>query len=312
MTDGRIKDCHGDMHAAHICFIDGVCIYDCIEFNERFRYSDVASEIAFLAMDIDHYGRADLSRRFVSAYLAESLDEELAELIDFYRCYRAYVRGKVESFKLDDPHITNSDKEKSKQVADSYFDLASSYVMTKSMLFITIGLVGTGKTVLAEALAKRLALEVVSSDVTRKQLASIPLTEHCFEGFNSGIYSPEFSILTYDTMFQKAKVVLGEGGSVILDASFIKAGERERAKKLAEETNSDLFILECVLDEAAVKQRLEHRLGTETASDGRWEIYELQKKKFEPVLEAAPSKHVIINTAVSIEESMRRVLEMVD
>jgi len=66
VIEGRIRDLHGDLHAAHICFCDDICIYDCIEFNDRFRYGDTASEVAFLAMDLDHYGRADLSRHFVN------------------------------------------------------------------------------------------------------------------------------------------------------------------------------------------------------------------------------------------------------
>ncbi len=125
---GRIRDCHGDLHAAHICFADGICIYDCIEFNDRFRYCDVASEIAFLAMDLDHYGRADLSHRFVDAYVEESRDKELRQLLNFYKCYRAYVRGKVESFKLDDPHISEEEKTKILSIARSYFELAESYI----------------------------------------------------------------------------------------------------------------------------------------------------------------------------------------
>ncbi len=128
MTDGRIRDCHGDLHAAHICFTDGICIYDCIEFNDRFRYCDVASEVAFLAMDLDHYGRADLSRSFVDAYVAFSQDKGLSELLAFYKCYRAYVRGKVESFKLDDPHISEEEKTRVLAVARNYFELAESYV----------------------------------------------------------------------------------------------------------------------------------------------------------------------------------------
>jgi hypothetical protein len=128
VAEGRIRDCHGDLHAAHICFTDGICIYDCIEFNDRFRYCDVASEIAFLAMDLDHYGRADLSRAFVTAYVAASQDEELVKLLNFYKCYRAYVRGKVESFKLDDPYISAQEKTKTLAVASSYFELAESYI----------------------------------------------------------------------------------------------------------------------------------------------------------------------------------------
>jgi aminoglycoside phosphotransferase family enzyme len=125
---GRIRDCHGDLHAAHICFTNGICIYDCIEFNDRFRYCDVASEVAFLAMDLDHYRRADLSQSFVNAYVAQSRDEELLRLLNFYKCYRAYVRGKVESFKLDDPYISEEEKTRVLAIARSYFELAESYV----------------------------------------------------------------------------------------------------------------------------------------------------------------------------------------
>jgi len=127
IADGRIKDCHGDLHAAHICFCNDICIYDCIEFNDRFRYCDIASEIAFLAMDLDHYGRADLSHCFVDAYAARSRDRELVKLLNFYKCYRAYVRGKVESFKLDDPYISPEEKARVLATARNYFELAESY-----------------------------------------------------------------------------------------------------------------------------------------------------------------------------------------
>ena len=297
VADGRIRDCHGDLHAAHICFTDGISIYDCIEFNDRFRYCDVASEVAFLAMDLDHYGRADLSRSFIAGYIAESRDTELMQLLNFYKCYRAYVRGKVESFQLDDPYILDTEKEPIQERASSYFDLAYSYIKTKPALIITTGVVGTGKTSLAQALSRRLGLVVISSDVTRKQLASIPLTEHRFEEFDTGIYSDEFSRITYDKMFTEAKSVLTEGGSVIIDASFIKAPERQTAKRLAEETNADFFIVECALDDAILQERLARRAKEGSVSDGRWEILEPQKKRFEPVAEVQPDNHIKVNTA---------------
>ncbi|MFC1919117.1 phosphotransferase [Chloroflexota bacterium] len=128
IAGGKIRDCHGDLHAAHICFVNGICIYDCIEFNDRFRYGDVASEIAFLAMDLDRYGQTDLSGSFVAAYITSSQDKELPRLLNFYKCYRAYVRGKVESFKIDDPHISEEEKTKTLAVARRYFELAESYI----------------------------------------------------------------------------------------------------------------------------------------------------------------------------------------
>jgi aminoglycoside phosphotransferase family enzyme len=127
VREGRIRDCHGDLHAAHVCFTDDICIYDCIEFNDRFRYSDVASEIAFLAMDLDRYQQAGLSRHLVDTYVGLSRDEELLKLLNFYKCYRAYVRGKVESFKLDDPYIPEEEKAKVLAAARGYFQLAESY-----------------------------------------------------------------------------------------------------------------------------------------------------------------------------------------
>lgn len=128
VAEGRIRDCHGDLHAPHICFGNGICIYDCIEFNDRFRYCDVASEVAFLAMDLDHYGRRDLSGSFVDAYVAKSGDEELRQLLNFYKCYRACVRAKVGCFQYADPYIPAAEKEQILENTRSYFKLAESYI----------------------------------------------------------------------------------------------------------------------------------------------------------------------------------------
>ena len=127
MAAGRVRDCHGDLHAAHICFCKNICIYDCIEFIDRFRYTDVASEIAFLAMDIDHYGRKDLADKFVELYVSKSGDKEIMKLLNFYKCYRAYVRGKVGCFQYDDKYISAGKKEKIIANARGYFKLAESY-----------------------------------------------------------------------------------------------------------------------------------------------------------------------------------------
>ncbi len=127
MAEGKVRDCHGDLHAAHICFFQGICIYDCIEFIDRLRYTDVAADIAFLAMDLDHYNRRDLSDSFIKAYVSKSGDKELLKLLNFYKCYRAYVRGKVGCFQYDDKYISAGEKEKIIENARSYFKLAESY-----------------------------------------------------------------------------------------------------------------------------------------------------------------------------------------
>jgi aminoglycoside phosphotransferase family enzyme len=128
VEEGRIRDCHGDLHAAHVCISNGICIYDCIEFNDRFRYGDVASEVAFLAMDLDRFRHVDLSQAFVSAYVRLSQDEDVLQLLNFYKCYRAYVRGKVASFMLDDRYIQETERKSALAAARNYFELAESYI----------------------------------------------------------------------------------------------------------------------------------------------------------------------------------------
>jgi hypothetical protein len=123
----RIRDCHGDLRLEHIFWGDEISIFDCIEFNERFRYTDVAADIAFLAMDLDYRGRQDLSEHFIHTFIGESGDGELMEVLYFYKCYRAYVRGKVESFRLDDPHIPEEEKKEALKRAQKYFELAHLY-----------------------------------------------------------------------------------------------------------------------------------------------------------------------------------------
>jgi aminoglycoside phosphotransferase family enzyme len=127
VADGRVRDCHGDIHSGNIFVTNGIYIFDAIEFNERFRYSDVASDVAFLAMDLDYKERADLSSFFMEKYVQYSGDQELTSLLPFYKCYRAYVRGKVVSFKLEDLSINREDKETATKEAKEYFKLACSY-----------------------------------------------------------------------------------------------------------------------------------------------------------------------------------------
>ncbi len=74
ITEGRICDGHGDLRAEHIYFLDEPQIIDCIEFNRRFRYGDRAVDLAFLHMDLERLGRADLSLAMLNGYMESSGD----------------------------------------------------------------------------------------------------------------------------------------------------------------------------------------------------------------------------------------------
>ncbi len=127
VSENRVRECHGDVHSGNIFVADKIYIFDAIEFNERFRHCDVASEIAFLAMDLDFKGRNDLASFFVKKYVEYSGDKELERILPFYKCYRAYVRGKVTSFKLNDPNVGSQEKTGAAKEANAYFELAAKY-----------------------------------------------------------------------------------------------------------------------------------------------------------------------------------------
>jgi aminoglycoside phosphotransferase family enzyme len=127
IAEGKIRDCHGDIHSGNIFITDKIYIFDAIEFNERFRYSDVAADVAFLAMDLDFRKRPHLANFFVKKYVEYSGDQNLTALLPFYKCYRAYVRGKVVGFRLNDPNIGEKERSEAVKEAKAYFNLALDY-----------------------------------------------------------------------------------------------------------------------------------------------------------------------------------------
>jgi aminoglycoside phosphotransferase family enzyme len=128
IKDGKIRDCHGDLHMEHICFTEDLCIIDCIEFNDRFRYSDTVADIAFLLMDLEYHGGKDEAGYLWNCYKGFSNESEAESLMVFYKVYRAFVRGKVNSFQVDDENISADKKDEAVQRAKKYFQLAFSYI----------------------------------------------------------------------------------------------------------------------------------------------------------------------------------------
>ncbi len=127
VQEGRIRDCHGDLHMKNICLADGVYIFDCIEFNPRFRYGDVAADIDFLAMDLDFHEFRELSRYFVTRFAAASEDPDLLMMLDFYKCYRACVRGKINAVAAGEPEQPPEARQEARKLAQAYFTLAGEY-----------------------------------------------------------------------------------------------------------------------------------------------------------------------------------------
>ncbi len=314
ITEHKIRDCHGDLHLEHICIADEIIVFDCIEFNERFRCSDVAAEVAFLTMDLDYNGYPDQAMAFENAYLKYSGDTDMHALLNFYRCYYAYVRGKVTSFRLDQKELPDSERDNIQKTASRYFDLAYTYAarLEKPVLILTAGLIGSGKSFQARSLARRLGAEVIRTDVLRKELLQIAPTEKHYESFGEGIYSGDISRRTYEKAVELASALLEQGRPVIIDASFKSRSDRAITIKLAQQAGVPLYVIECTCPDNVVKVRLEKRMqDKDNPSDGRWEILQEQKKQYEEIREFPVDCHFKVDTSGNPELFRQKLIHRI-
>lgn len=311
IKEGYIRECDGDLHLENICLVDDkVYIFDCIEFNERFRFCDTAADIAFLLMDLDFHNRNDLSETVLTTYLEASGDQELEKLIIFYKIYRAFVRGKVESFCLGDKGIDGEARSTAKKRADRYFRLARGYcerTRLRPTLFITCGSMGCGKSMLADQLKFELGISVHSSDVVRKRLAGCTDETGIQELYGQGLYDNTMSERTYEELKKFAGYELAAGRTVLIDASFKRAIDRTEFAKLAALHKADFIILLVTCDEDEQIMRLRRRAENSTSvSDGRVELLDRQKAEFE--YPGMGEGHIIlIDTTYSPEELASRI-----
>jgi aminoglycoside phosphotransferase family enzyme/predicted kinase len=306
-TEGRIRDCHGDLHADQICVENGLAFIDCIEFNERFRFGDVAADIAFPAMDLDYYGRPDLSAALMGEYVAASGDAGVLELLDFYKCYRAFTRGKVRGFRLRQTGLSESERRTTVEQAARYYDLARRYAtLPGPLLLVLCGLMGTGKSTLAQALGPRLGAHVLASDIVRKELAGIPPEERRAEAWGEGIYRDDVTQRTYEELNRRAGERLRTGQLVILDASFRRAAWRAGARATARAAGAPFVMIETVCAESVVRERLGTRQGG--ASDGRLELLDRQREEFESSLEFPGRERVTIDTSGGLDDVVMTAL----
>jgi aminoglycoside phosphotransferase family enzyme/predicted kinase len=281
-------DTHGDLHLDHVyLFPDRVppgdlVVVDCIEFNERFRYTDPVADMAFLAMDLAFHGRPDLAATFSEAYFEASGDFEGQQLLPLYLSYRAAVRGKVDGLQLAETEIPQAARDEALVRARGHWLMALNFLedpAKRAGLVILGGLPGTGKSTLAAHLAARADLEVIRSDVVRKELAGLAPTISTSSDVTQGLYSSDTSDHTYAECLRRCEQLLFSGRRVIVDATFIEGHRRRPFFEMAVNWGvSPLFLL-CTADEATIQTRLATRRGD--ASDADWSVYLHKARQFE-------------------------------
>src|SRR6266699_5657082 len=286
----RIRDCHVVLHLDHVHLApEATTIFDCIEFNDRFRFIDIANDLAFLAMDFDFEGRSDLANLLLQTATREFRDPEMLNVSDFYKCYRAFVRGKIESIQAIEPETANPDQHL-KQAAH-YFRLALRYAVTDSepLVIAVTGRVGTGKTSVARRLGSELDWPVLSSDQIRKTLAGIPLTKRTATERRCEVYSEQITEQTYKQLIERGLTAVESHGGVVLDATFSSRANREFLRKECKNSHVGFQFVELDVDPGEIEPRLRAReQNVGEVSDARLDDLEKLNPAYEPPSELAP------------------------
>jgi aminoglycoside phosphotransferase family enzyme/gluconate kinase len=301
--NGFVRDGHGDLHTGNICMTDPICIYDCIEFNHRFRIGDVLADLAFLLMDLDFLGRRDLSHTLLDSFLSHADDPDIDLFLPFYKRYRAWVRGKVDAMLAIDSEAESWVRQKATELSRKYFNLAMGY-LCQPTLFLVSGLMGVGKTTLSKTLARATGSTHLRSDEIRKSLNPHSKIKPSFEAFEQGLYRPERTKAVYDTLFHETESILNQNKSVIVDASFSNSETRLNFIKMAQNKAIPVFFLHLHCPDKLAFERLDQRQFD--ISDGRTELYPHQKNKFEQLPEI--DCLLDIDTTKSVDYNVQAIL----
>ena len=309
VAEGRIRDGHGDLRAEHVYFLDGIQIIDCIEFNERFRYGDTAIDLAFLHMDVERLGGADLSLQMLEGYTEFSLDYGMYALLDFYSCYRSVVKMKISCLSFTELE-EGPRKEEMRRRAGQYLDLAFRYSVqfARLTLYVLCGLPGTGKSTYAKKLHEIFDVALFRSDEARQELPEFSARSGPVP-FGTGIYRPEMRGRVYSRLLSMAQEEIKNGRPAILDATFSMKKWREEAVRMAEDLDVNILFLECVCSRDTILERLSRRReGDDSLSDARPEHLDGLVDEFESMDELSPERHITINTEAEIETNLRVIL----
>lgn len=267
---GAIRACHGDLHLGNIVLIsDKPVIFDCIEFNEPFRWIDVINDIGFLAMDLDHVGQSELSHYLINRYCELTCDYEGVPLLRLYQCYRAMVRAKVTAFQLQ-MDLSAAQKQSLQTDLDAFLALAKHYTKRASpSLTITFGVSGSGKTYQSQALLMKTGAIRLRSDVFRIQLEKERYSENATKAI-------------YEALAHQAENLLRSDHSVIIDATCLKQWQRKLFLDLAMRLQIPFHILALDAPIEVLNQRIESR---QDISEATPDVLTLQLKEREPLTE---------------------------
>jgi aminoglycoside phosphotransferase family enzyme/predicted kinase len=268
-------DGHGDLRAEHICLLDPPVVFDCIEFSEELRQIDAANDLAFLLMDLEFLGQRAFSDAVAESYIYWTRDASLGAVLDFYRCYRAVVRAKVEAIKAAEGEVEDRERRRAAYRAVRYLFLARHYA-TPVRLVIVRGYAGTGKSTVAARIAATGAV-LLSSDVIRGDLVSGESGPDTSSGYRKGAYSPDITEQVYRLLVEEAANHLVEGRSVVLDGTFLPQASIDAVAWLRDRWPGPAVSLLVDPGEERVRANLLRRSQEHDVSEADLQVYLRQK-----------------------------------
>ena len=320
---GQVRECHGDLHLGNVAQVDGeATLFDCLEFDPGLRWTDVMSDVAFLAMDLHHHGRPELAHRFVNAYLERSGDYDGARVLRYHLVYRALVRAKVAALRAaqapaPQPGGGADGKADGEAGAARLVGGGASHEVRRllelalvfsrpnpAVLLVTHGFSGSGKTTGSARLLEAIGAIRVRSDVERKRLAGLSGRARSGSALQSGLYSSDRTRATQARLRDAAKCVLEGGFNVILDATFLQREQRDLARDLARRLDVRFVILDFQANEDKLRERVlaRQRSGAD-ASEADLAVLDDQLANDQPLAadEQAEEFHVIAQPAPGVD-----------
>jgi aminoglycoside phosphotransferase family enzyme/predicted kinase len=308
VTDGHIRECHGDLHLGNIAMIDQrPVVFDAIEFNASLRWIDTANDVAFLTMDLHQRERADLARRFIDRYLQETGDYAMLPVLTLYEVYRAMVRAKIAAIRVE--QTQGDERRQAENLVRCYIELAKRLKLKGAGgLVITHGVSGSGKSHAAAALLKTFpGLLRIRSDVERKRMLGVAPTD---EASAEGAYSAKMTQSVYERLLALAGSVMAAGQVAVVDATFLERAWRDRFRELATTSGVPFLVLDCVAPVDTLRARIGRRAGqADNVSDAGVAVLErqlgavhlLDDDELNDALQVSP------DTPLDLDEAKRRL-----
>ena len=287
---GRVREGHGDLHLGNVTTIEGrTTVFDGIEFNDDFRWIDVISDIAFLAMDLHAHGLPQLAHRFVNAWFEAGGDHDAVRLLDYHLVHRALVRARVAALRSTQCAAGTAEAAGHTTTARSYLDLALAFSQRRHLaagpaLLLTHGFSGSGKSTLTLGLVEEAGAVRIRADLERKRLADLQPTDRRGTQAGAALYSEAMTTATYTRLGALARPVLDSGRVAVLDATFLRRAQRNTARRLAAAQQVPCLILDFAAEPAVLRERLRARARQGgDASDADESVLAAQQQAAEPL-----------------------------